>query len=74
MCACVEFFFRFTSYFDAFGSHIEPWTDVSVKVAFIALVSTIVESLPITDKLDDNLTVPLSAVIVGSLLFPLGPL
>ena len=74
VCASVESFFRFTAYFDTFGSHIDPWTDVGVKVAFIALVSTIVESLPITDKLDDNLTVPLSAVIVGTLLFPSSPL
>jgi phytol kinase len=42
----------------------------ALKIAMIALAATIVESLPITDTFDDNVTVPLTCVAVGSLLFP----
>ncbi|MCO5588943.1 hypothetical protein L7F22_042906 [Adiantum nelumboides] len=32
----------------------------------VALVTTLVESLPISTRLDDNLTVPLTSIIVGA--------
>eukprot|EP00245_Coleochaete_scutata_P001150 TRINITY_DN113_c0_g1_i1.p1 TRINITY_DN113_c0_g1~~TRINITY_DN113_c0_g1_i1.p1 ORF type:complete len:272 (+),score=34.67 TRINITY_DN113_c0_g1_i1:152-967(+) len=44
--------------------------DTTWRVLAIALAATIVESLPITDKLDDNFTVPLTVVTLGALLFP----
>ena len=48
------------------------WTDDVVRVALIAFAATFVESLPISTKLDDNLTVPVTAVFVGSVLYSFG--
>lgn len=39
-------------------------------VAIIAAVSTGVESLPISQRLDDNLSVPAVALLLGSTLLP----
>lgn len=35
----------------------------------VSLASALVESLPISTNLDDNLTVPLTSILVGSLVF-----
>lgn len=35
----------------------------------VSVASTVVESLPISSDLDDNLTVPLTSILVGSLIF-----
>jgi farnesol kinase len=40
-----------------------------VALGVISLVAAVVESLPISTRLDDNLTVPLASVLVGSLVF-----
>lgn len=51
-----------------------------VRLAAVSMAATVVESLPVSTKLDDNVTVPLTTVAVGMLLFPasggtaLGPL
>ncbi|CAO2143004.1 unnamed protein product [Urochloa humidicola] len=34
-----------------------------------SLAAAVVESLPISTRLDDNLTVPLASVLVGALVF-----
>ncbi|CAA6670510.1 unnamed protein product [Spirodela intermedia] len=39
------------------------------NVALVSLAATAVESLPITDVLDDNISVPLLSMLVASLLF-----
>lgn len=62
----------FLVYFSHFGYPIGKWTDDVVRVALIALGATFVESLPISTKLDDNLTVPVTAVFVGSVLYSIG--
>lgn len=36
----------------------------------MALSATVVESLPLTTKFDDNITVPLTTVLLGIMLFP----
>ncbi|KAF8706318.1 hypothetical protein HU200_030577 [Digitaria exilis] len=55
-------------YFNMFGFIEKSWTMVGAFV-IISLVAAIVESLPISTRLDDNLTVPLASVLVGALLF-----
>ncbi len=42
-------------------------TDYLIKILFLSFIATIVESLPIKDW--DNITVPLSVVIVGLIIF-----
>ncbi|KZV54938.1 phytol kinase 1, chloroplastic [Dorcoceras hygrometricum] len=56
-------------YFSAFG-YIEfegVWT--VKRVALISLVATLVESLPITETVDDNISVPLASMMAAFLLF-----
>lgn len=62
----------FVAYFSLFGSPIGKWTDDVIRVALVAFAATFVESLPISTKLDDNLTVPVTAVFVGSVLYSIG--
>lgn len=66
----VRRFPRYVSYFCNFGFYECNMMHTALKVAAIAFAATVVESLPITDRLDDNVTVPLTCVAVGSLLFP----
>lgn len=39
------------------------------KVVLISLVATLVESLPITRVVDDNLSVPLATMVTALLIF-----
>ncbi|KAM7496420.1 hypothetical protein LguiA_020834 [Lonicera macranthoides] len=55
-------------YFSMFGYIDESWGMVS-RFLVLSLVAVLVESHPLSTKLDDNLTVPLSAVLVGSFVF-----
>ncbi|KAI4329605.1 hypothetical protein MLD38_027974 [Melastoma candidum] len=55
-------------YFSSFGYVQESW-EMALGFLVTSLVSTLVESLPISSELDDNLTVPLTSMVVGSLLF-----
>ncbi|GJM88206.1 hypothetical protein PR202_ga04239 [Eleusine coracana subsp. coracana] len=55
-------------YFHRFGFVEKSWAMV-VAFGVISLVAAVVESLPISTRLDDNLTVPLASVLVGSLVF-----
>ncbi|KMZ67312.1 putative phytol kinase 2, chloroplastic [Zostera marina] len=55
-------------YFSMFGLIEESWSKI-IGFFFISLASTIMESLPISSQLDDNLTVPLTACIVGTIIF-----
>ncbi|KAL6630680.1 hypothetical protein ACP70R_028531 [Stipagrostis hirtigluma subsp. patula] len=58
----------FMCYFHHFGFVEESWTMV-MAFCVISFVAAIVESLPISTRLDDNLTVPLASVLVGGLIF-----
>ena len=62
----------FLAYFSLFCCPVGKWTDDVVRVALIAFAATFVESLPISTKLDDNLTVPVTAICVGSVLYSIG--
>ena len=55
-------------YFSAFGFMEATWGK-ALGLLVVSLAATAVESLPISTELDDNLTVPLTSFIVGSLIF-----
>lgn len=55
-------------YFSRFGFVQESWGMV-LGFLVVSLASALVESLPISTDLDDNLTVPLTSILVGSLVF-----
>jgi farnesol kinase len=59
---------RFMCYFSIFGFVEKSWTMVAA-FRVISLVAAVVESLPISTRLDDNLTVPVASVLVGALVF-----
>ena len=52
-------------YLNIFGFVDKSWAMVGV----ISLAAAVVESLPISARLDDNLTVPLASVLVSALVF-----
>ncbi|CAO2145306.1 unnamed protein product [Urochloa humidicola] len=55
-------------YFNIFGFVEKSWTMVA-GFGVTSLAAAVVESLPISTRLDDNLTVPLASVLVGALVF-----
>jgi farnesol kinase len=54
-------------YFHTFGFIKESWY-MAFSFLVISIAAALVESLPISTELDDNLTVPLIAFLVGSLI------
>ncbi|XP_050370023.1 farnesol kinase, chloroplastic [Argentina anserina] len=55
-------------YFSKFGYVDKSWVMV-LGFLVVSLASALVESLPISTELDDNLTVPLTTILVGSFIF-----
>ncbi|KAL6204382.1 hypothetical protein ACLB2K_021650 [Fragaria x ananassa] len=55
-------------YFSKFGFVDKSW-DMVLGFLVVSLASALVESLPISTELDDNLTVPLTTILVGSFIF-----
>ncbi|KAJ1686682.1 hypothetical protein LUZ63_018072 [Rhynchospora breviuscula] len=55
-------------YFHLFGHMQENWNTI-LGFFLTSLAAAIVESLPISSDLDDNLTVPLTSFVVGNLVF-----
>lgn len=58
----------FMQYFSLLGYVQESW-EMVLGFLMVSLAATLVESLPISTELDDNLTVPVTSVLVGSLVF-----
>ncbi|CAL5388474.1 unnamed protein product [Camellia sinensis] len=58
----------FMHYFSLFGYVQESW-EMCLGFLVVSLAATLVESHPKSTELDDNLTVPLASVLVGSLIF-----
>ncbi|XP_030463411.2 probable phytol kinase 3, chloroplastic [Syzygium oleosum] len=58
----------FLSYFSSFGYIQGSWEMVS-GFLMVSLACALVESHPLSSELDDNLTVPLTSILVGSLVF-----
>ncbi|XP_030969627.1 farnesol kinase, chloroplastic [Quercus lobata] len=55
-------------YFSSFGFLQERW-EMVLGFLVVSLASALVETLPISTELDDNLTVPLTSILVGILVF-----
>jgi farnesol kinase len=55
-------------YFHLFG-FVEESCTMAAAFGVTSLAATIVESLPLSTRLDDNLTVPVTSVLVGGLVF-----
>ncbi|CAO2814404.1 unnamed protein product [Amaranthus hypochondriacus] len=55
-------------YFSMFG-FMEQSSDLVLRFLIVSLISALVESLPISTELDDNLTVPLASFLAGGFLF-----
>ncbi|KAJ3678418.1 hypothetical protein LUZ60_002221 [Juncus effusus] len=56
-------------YFSIFGYMHLDWDETILKAALVSLVATLVESLPITDFLDDNISVPIASMCTAFLVF-----
>lgn len=57
----------FLHYFSLFG-YIQVSSKTVLGFLFMSLAAALVESHPLSSELDDNLTVPLTSVLVGSLV------
>lgn len=60
---------RMLYYYSILGHVQLDWVSTVPKIALVSLVATVVESLPITDVLDDNISVPLATMAVASFTF-----
>lgn len=72
-CICVfksfiRILFRYMHYFQSFGFIEESWS-LAFGFLVVSVTAALVESHPISTHLDDNLTVPLTSFLVGSLVF-----
>ena len=56
-------------YFHHFGFIEESWA-MAAAFGITSFAAAAVESLPVSTRLDDNLTVPVTSAIVGGLVFP----
>ncbi|XP_010552940.1 PREDICTED: phytol kinase 1, chloroplastic [Tarenaya hassleriana] len=56
-------------YYSKLGYLNLNWDTALQRVALVSLVATIVESLPITDRLDDNLSVPMASIVAAYVSF-----
>jgi farnesol kinase len=55
-------------YFHLFGFIEQSWIMVAA-FGITSLAAAIVESLPVSTRLDDNLTTPIASALVGGLVF-----
>jgi len=56
-------------YFSSLGYIHVSWEEAFSKLALVALAATVVECIPATDVVDDNISVPLASMLVALLLF-----
>ncbi|KAG2299718.1 hypothetical protein Bca52824_036190 [Brassica carinata] len=56
-------------YFASFGYMENSGWDMILRFFIISIASALAESLPISTDIDDNLTIPLTSALVGTLLF-----
>ncbi|KAJ0046213.1 hypothetical protein Pint_05928 [Pistacia integerrima] len=56
-------------YYSVLGYFQLDWESTMQRVALVSLVATVIESLPITDVLDDNISVPLASMVASYLSF-----
>lgn len=60
---------RMLYYYSVLGHVQLDWASTLPRVAFISFVATLVESLPITKVVDDNISVPLATMAVAFFTF-----
>ncbi|XP_057484455.1 probable phytol kinase 2, chloroplastic isoform X1 [Actinidia eriantha] len=58
----------FMYYFALFGYVQESW-EMALRFLIVSIATALVESHPLSTELDDNLTVPLTSVLVGNMVF-----
>lgn len=74
-CSCyivMDYFtllYRMLYYFSIFGYFELDWYSTITRVALVAFVATMVESLPTKGGLDDNISVPLASMVTAYLSF-----
>uniref|UniRef100_A0A0D9WAY9 phytol kinase n=1 Tax=Leersia perrieri TaxID=77586 RepID=A0A0D9WAY9_9ORYZ len=56
-------------YFSCFGYFNVCWDQALGKLALVALAATVMECIPVTNVVDDNISVPLATMLVAFLLF-----
>ena len=56
-------------YFSWLGYIHVSWDQAVGKLVLVALAATVVECIPVTDVVDDNISVPLATMLVAYLLF-----
>ncbi|KXG27303.2 probable phytol kinase, chloroplastic [Sorghum bicolor] len=56
-------------YFSSLGYIDVIWQEALGKLALVALAATVVECIPVTEVVDDNISVPLATMLVAFLLF-----
>lgn len=59
---------RYMHYFSTFGYFEESWQMI-FGFLVVSIASALVESHPVSTKFDDNLMVPLTSLLVGTLVF-----
>ena len=63
------YLYRMLYYYSALGYLELDWALTVQRVALVSLVATLVESLPITNVIDDNISVPLASMVTAFLSF-----
>ncbi|CAA0814420.1 Phytol kinase 1- chloroplastic [Striga hermonthica] len=61
--------FGMLCYYAILGYIQLDWIETAKRVALVSFVATVVESLPITGIIDDNLSVPLVSIVASFLVF-----
>lgn len=56
-------------YYSVLGYFQLDWVSTVQRVAFVSLAATLVESLPITELVDDNICVPLVSMAAAYMSF-----
>ncbi|KAG2242560.1 hypothetical protein Bca52824_095604 [Brassica carinata] len=56
-------------YYSSLGYLHMNWETTFTRVVIVSLVATLVESLPITDQIDDNVSVPLATILAAYISF-----
>jgi phytol kinase len=56
-------------YYSVLGYFQLDWISTAQKVAVVSLAATVVESLPTTKAVDDNISVPLASMAAAFLSF-----
>ena len=64
----LAFSFGLLAVFTRAGAFALDWAAAAPAVALICAAATVVEALPLTDALDDNVSVPSVAMLLSALL------